>query len=277
MFDTRIRITSVIATLAFVLASSGCANLIPSDQAATGDKAAAVYGQVILYHANPARVAELERTLNDPAFVADLKLDRAFINERILKPIDDYSLLYITYTKFSDPAASRKYLNKRLASVKGLVRRPPEHHIARLDAVYTAAGVNKSPNGLEFGGGRTGQNAHVALFVPQADYLDEYFKAVDRVKRMHVDRKPEGWIGDDLLSTETLASPSVIAPQSPRPRHATKLSLNYGEYESFRQNEIAYLNRRNSDDPDLIALQNVFYGTLQVPARYYLMQVLGNY
>lgn len=278
MFDPKKYAIRLAASLTLALLSFGCATQSSVNSPSIANNGApAVYGQVVLYHAKPGRIAELERVLNDRVFITRLRSDPTFINERVLKPIDNYSLMYITYTKFSDSVASQKYLNDRLASVRGLVRRPPEHHLARLDAAYTPAGVSRNPTGREFGRGQTGQNAHLGLFIPQADYLDEYFKAIDKVKQLHVDRRPEGWIGDDLLSTEAMAQPNAIAPDSPRPRHASKLSLNYGEYDSFRQAEIAYINRKNSGNPDMIALQNVFYGTLQVPSRYYIMEVLGNY
>ncbi len=283
MIDSRIigvRVRCMLVVSVLALALAGCGSMTAPSQSRTvagPDRTSTVYGQIVLYHAVPNRAAELKRVLNDRAFVRRLSAEPSFINERVLEPIDDYSLMYITYTKFSDRRAAGDYLSKRLDSVRGLVRRPPEHHLAKLDAAYSPKGVIEDPNGKEFGLGRTGQNAHLGLFVPQSDYLSEYFKAIDQVKRLHVDRKPAGWLGDDLLSTEATVAPAAIAPDSPRPRHATRLSLNYGEYDSFREAEDAYLNRQSSRNPDLIALQNVFYGTLQVPSRYYIMKVLGNY
>ncbi|MDX0185373.1 hypothetical protein [Sinorhizobium meliloti] len=236
-----------------------------------------IFAQVILYESAANRGADLRAALNDQSFQRELQNDSSFVNERILECVDDLSMCFATYTKFTSEEAAARYLDRRLAAADGLTRRPPEHHLVVIEAAFVPGDVIEDPSGVEYGKGRNGQNAHIGLFIPQPEYAGEYFDSIFKVKELHSERRPAGWLGDDLASSFKRLAPVALAPNSPKPRHEAVLSVNYGEYDTFKQAEEAYLNRANSGDPDLVALSEIFYGTLQVPPRYYIFTVIGNY
>ncbi len=235
-----------------------------------------VYAQVIIYDAIPGQERALESVLTDEAAnrrAAQGKL----VNDRVLKNLDPLAYQFATYTKFRDWRSAALFLRARLDRVKDLVRRPPENHLLALETSYTPKGAIPVPTGADFSYRRTGQVAHLGIFLPKPDYSQEYFDALNEVKKLLVGRKPKGWLGDDLLTYMEPRSPERLAPYTPRPTESTLISVNYGEYDSFEDDENAYLNRLNSDDPELVTLSRVFYGALQVPTRFFIFSVIANY
>jgi hypothetical protein len=234
-----------------------------------------VWAHVIIYDAIPGQEAALERELTAQLSDADIKRN-GIINDRALRNIDPIALQYASYTKFSNAAGAERFVNARIDRVKNFVRRTPESHLVQLESSYSPSGVQNKPKGSEFGYKEVGQTAHVFLGAPDPNYGQEYFDALAEVKRLSVRRAPQGWLGDDLLSDSNVRQPERIAPYSPRPASATTLSVNYAEYKSFENAEDAYLKRQYSDDPSLIELQQVFFSSLQVPARVYIFKVIAN-
>lgn len=234
-----------------------------------------VWARVTIYDAIPGKEAELERELTSP--VSSEELQRSgIINDRSLKSIDPIALQYASYTKFLTASAAERFLDTKIDRIKELVRRTPESHILQLESTFTPSGVLSKPSGMEFGYKELGQTAHLFFGAPDPNYGEEYFDALSEVKRLSVSRSPQGWLGDDLLSDSNTRQPDNLAPYTPRPTTATTLSVNYAEFKTFENAEDAYLNRQNSDDPKLIALQRSFYGALQVPARFYIFKVIAN-
>jgi hypothetical protein len=130
---------------------------------------------------------------------------------------------------------------------------------------------------MEFGAGKTGQIAHLGLFVPAPEYTQEYLDALYRVKEYTVNRKPVGYLGDDLLLEDSPGNPNAQAPYTPRPTKNVSMSVNYGEYETLENAEDSYIDRAQPGNPDLVAIERIFFSTLQVPTRFYIFQVIGNY
>ncbi|MHC2295398.1 hypothetical protein [Bradyrhizobium barranii] len=238
-------------------------------------QASDVWARVIIYDVIPGQEGTLERELITGISDADIRR-YGIINDRSLRNIDPIALQYASYTKFSSAAGADRFLAARTDRVKDLVRRTPESHLVQLESTYWPRGVQSKPKGIEFGYKEVGQTAHLFLGLPDPNYGQEYFDALVEVKRLSVRRVPQGWLGDDLLSDNSAKQPDKLAPYSPRPASATTLSVNYAEYKSFENAEDAYLNRQNSDDPSLIELQRVFFGALQVPARFYIFKVIAN-
>ena len=130
---------------------------------------------------------------------------------------------------------------------------------------------------MEFGASKTGQIAHIGLFIPAPEYSQEYLDALYRVKEATVTRKPAGYLGDDLLLEDSIGNPLAQAPYTPRPNKPASMSVNYGEYETLENAEDSYIDRAEPGNPELVALERIFFSTLQVPTRFYIFQVIGNY
>lgn len=269
---TTLKVACLLTAISFF---SGFAADPSAARPRTARQASDVWARVIIYDAIPGQEAALERELTAQISQADMR-NYGIINDRALKNIDPIALQYGSYTKFSNSSGAERFLAVRLDRVKGFVRRTPESHLVQLESTYLPSGVQNKPRGSEFGFKEIGQTAHLFLGVPDPNYGQEYFDALNEVKRLSVRRNPQGWLGDDLLSDNNVRQPETIAPYSPRPPAATTLSVNYAEYKSFENAEDAYLNRQNSDDPSLIELQRVFFGALQVPARFYIFKVIAN-
>lgn len=235
-----------------------------------------VYAQVVIYDAIPGKERALQSVLTNEAATRRAAQGK-LVNDRVLKNLDPLAYQFATYTKFRDWRAANLFLRVRLDQVKGLVRRPPEHHLLALENSYTPKGAIPKPTGADFNFRRTGQIAHLGIFLPKPDYSQEYFDALNEVKKLLVGRRPKGWQGDDLLTYMEPRSPERLAPYTPRPTEATLISVNYGEYDFFENAENAYLNRLNSDDPQLVTLSRIFFGALQVPTRFFIFSVIANY
>lgn len=261
---------SLLVVLALLLSSAVDARTAPAGGPYN------VYAQVVIYDVLPGKEKEFERLLmsrSEPGRASTRRL----INERVMRNVDGAVSQYATYSKFYGPGEAKKFLNARLDSVKSLCRRAPETHLVALDRSYFHGGSTQNPTGMEFGAGKTGQIAHLGLFVPTPDYTQEYFDALYKVKEYTVNRKPEGYLGDDLLLEEQAGRPENHAPHTPRPTKSVRMSVNYGEYATLENAEDSYIDRAQPGNPDLAALERIFFSTLQVPTRFYIFQVFGNF
>lgn len=238
-------------------------------------RAPALYGIVALYDISRDRTQEFEAAL--AATVEAARSLPAFVNERVLRNVDPLTLQYATYAKFNDRAAAEQFLADRLAKLTPLCRRAPEVHLARLTHAFSPEGVSDHPNGLEYGRERTGQIAHLGLFVPFPKYRREYDDVLYETKVLTRDLKPAGYIGEDVLVETELVRPEVQAPYTPRALEPERMSLNYGEYQTMENAEDSYIKRQESGDPKLVTMERVFFSTLQVPTRFYIFQVIGNH
>ena len=170
-------------------------------------------------------------------------------------------------------------MRRRIEDLRQYLRRDPETHLARITFSYFGnAGGKSQPNGQEFGTEKTGQIAHLGLFIPYPEFRAEYDRTLHRVKVLSRDRHPRGYIGEEVLIESDRVDPAVQAPYTPRPLKPAKMSINYGEYNTLEDAENSYI-RRGGDrpkDPAYLALERIFYSALQVPTRFYLFQVFGN-
>jgi hypothetical protein len=237
--------------------------------------ASRIIAQVVVYDAVPGQEAALERELTAPISPPDVS-SYGIVNDRVLKNIDPIAAQFATYTKFSGQSNANEFLAARLDRVKNFVRRPPESHVVQLESTFTPGLRSDNPTGKEFGYQVVGQIAHLFLGLPDPKYGQDYFNALQQVKTLVQNRSPQGWLGDDLLSSSSPLTVEQLAPYTPRPTVSTTLSINYAEYQSFENAEDAYLNRQQSEDPTLLGLTRVFFASLQVPSRFYIFKVVAN-
>ncbi|MFY9823809.1 MAG: hypothetical protein WAM82_20685 [Thermoanaerobaculia bacterium] len=236
-----------------------------------------VFGYVTIWDVAPDQVQGFETRLLQSG--QEMARDNGFINERLLRNIDPLTYHYATYTKSSDRATLEAHMRRRMDDLRQYLRRDPETHLARITFSYFRNGGGKDqPNGREFGVQKTGQIAHLGLFIPYPEFRAEYERTLHRVKVLSRDRKPRGYIGEDVLVENDLVDPAVQTPYTPRALKPAKMSINYGEYETLENAEDSYI-RRGGDrptDPAYLALERIFYSALQVPTRFYLFRVIGN-
>lgn len=271
MFSKQITVSALALTIG-IAGTASAAN--------TGgpvlDRSGAVYAQVAIYDVLPGQSTEFEKALLASA-ESSRKQARSLINDRILRNIDNVTLQYASYTKFGDKREAEEAANLRTAALGRYLRRPPEVHLVQLDRAYVPSGVQTEPSGKEFGTGAVGQIAHLGLFLPSRKDTRNYYESLYAVKMHTVARQPKGYMGDDLLTEPSGGKPERQAPYTPRPREATQLSVNYGEYQTLEDAEDSYVDRAQDDSPEMVALERVFFSSLQVPNRFYIFKVIGNY
>jgi hypothetical protein len=232
--------------------------------------------EVVVYDVKPGSEGDFERALL--ASRQGYQSKSGFINERLLASLDTQAMKYASYAKFDNEASAVAALEERLRALTPFLRRAPETHIVALTHSFTASGQVQSPRGLEFGQGTIGQIAHLGLFVPFNKYWDQYQSSLVDVKNVTGKRKPHGYLGDDLLVETSTPDPAVQTPYSPRPAESAKMSINYGEYASLEDAENSYVQRHNNvADAKMAALTRVFFGSLQVPSRFFIFRVVDNY
>jgi hypothetical protein len=230
-----------------------------------------IYAQIVIYDVVPGKEAEFEK-----AIAGTLRGAVSLINDRILRNIDPVTSQYATYTKFRSPGAAQAATAARVATVRTFLRRDPESHLSQLDKVYVPGGEKAVPDGLELGAKNVGQIAHLGLFLPSPGRTQDYYKSLYEVKTHTVRRAPRGYIGDELLIETERNAPHIQAPYSPRPREATRLSFNYGEYQTLEDAEDSYVDRGQERTAALVTLERTFYSALQLPNRFYIFKVIRN-
>lgn len=237
---------------------------------------AGTFGQVVVYDVKPGSEGDFERALLETRQSYQAKA--GFINERLLASLDAQALKYASYAKFDSELAAATALEERLRVLGPFLRRPAENHLVSLTHSFTLTGETKSPTGTEFGLGKTGQVAHLGLFVPFNKFWDQYQSSLVDVKNVTRLRRPRGYLGDEIGIETSAPDPSAQAPYSPRPAEAARMSVNYGEYASLEDAENSYVQRHgNFADAKMAALTRVFFGSLQVPSRFYIFKVVDNY
>jgi hypothetical protein len=236
-----------------------------------------VYGYVAIWDVAPEQVQAFEASLLLSGH--EMVKDNGFINERLLRNIDPLTYHYATYTKSSDRSTMEAHMRRRIDDLRPYLRRDPETHVSRVTFSYFGnTGGKDQPNGREFGVEKTGQIAHLGLFLPYPEFRDEYDRTLHRVKVLSRDRHPKGYIGEDVLAESDLVDSALQTPYTPRALKPARMSINYGEYDTLEDAENSYI-RRGGDrptDPAYLALERIFYSALQVPARFYIFQVIGN-
>lgn len=235
-----------------------------------------VYVQVIVYDIIPGSDAAFEAAVQTSTRTAMKSAD--FINERVMKNLDELAGQYATYAKFATRKAAEEYAVSRLAAVGNLCTRAPETHLAELtNAYYGKDGYTRNPNGREYGSGKVGQVAHLGFFIPFPKYKDLYDSTLDEVKLTIQGRLPIGYYGEDLAVETDLVAPETQAPYTPRATVPAQMSINYGEYDTFENAEDSYLSRHiPRNDPKIAAMQRNFFSALQVPTRFYIFKVIAN-
>ena len=241
----------------------------------TMPKSGAVYVQVALFDVRPEARDAFEAAMRDQRAV--LSADPGLINDRVLRNIDGLTLQYATYTKFSDQAAAERLSQDRLAQLSKFCRRSPEAHLTRQTHAYSPAAVSNTPNGREYGEKRKGQIAHIGFFIPLPRYRAQYEDVLFETKTLTRDRKPQGYIGEDLLVELESPEPARQTPYSPHPQESSPMSINYGEYETMENAEDSYITRQVVRDQKLVTMERVFFSSLQVPTRFYIFQVIDSY
>ncbi|NBD07537.1 MULTISPECIES: hypothetical protein [Corallococcus] len=232
--------------------------------------------QIIVYDVAPEAQQQFKEALASTRVA--YQREPGFINERVLDSLDTLALKYATYARFSNAVAAENMLKRRLDAVAPYVRRAPEVHTAVLTQAFTPQAINRKPKGNEFAEGKVNQVAHLGMFIPFPKYWEQYEKALDDVKTVTRGRKPAGFLGDDVLVETTAPAPERQTPYSPRAAEASRMSFNYGEYNTLEDAENSYVRRHGPvEDPKIAALARVFYGSLQVPARFYIFRVVDNY
>jgi hypothetical protein len=266
----------VACAIAFTLGIAS-AHAAPIDYVASKIEAKQnkVYVSVVIYDVLPGKAAEFESKLlatNEPGRASTQSL----INDRVLRNVDDITLQYATYTKFKSAADAQAAIAKRVDNIRTLLRRAPEIHQVVLDRLYSPAGMNANPVGTELAAGKTGQIAHLGLFLPDPKSARTYYETLYKVKDITVSRKPEGYLADELLIEPQISSAAAQAPYTPRPTMPTYLSVNYGEYNTLENAEDSYIARAQQVDPNIAVLDTRFFSSLQVPNRFYIFKVIGN-
>ena len=234
-----------------------------------------IFVQVVIYDVAPDSVKAFEAALLSTRELA--LAETSLINERVLRNIDDLTTQYATYSKFTNAAGAEQLLQQRLGRVQSFCSRPPEVHLAELTNAYFPEGSTNSPNGLEIGFEKVGQTAHLGLFIPYPRFRAQYEQTLHEVKLVLQGRKSAGYIGEETSIETELLSAKQQTPYSPQAFESSKMSINYGEYDTMENAENAYIVRHARPDPKLVHLERNFFSALQVPTRFYLFQVIGNY
>lgn len=245
------------------------AGMVPAD-------GQSLYAHVSLFEVDPASTMQFEAKAFETGRLQ--QSTPGFVGERILRNVDPLNPTYAIYSKFDDLTALNTAWGQRLPQLQPYLRRPPEVHTAQVNETFTPALVTQNPQGDEFGDGLTGQIAHLGLFIPFPEHRDEYERILRLVKNDTRDREPTGFIGEDILEEVAPGTLAEQAPYSPRALELVPMSLNYGEFSTIEDAENAYIQRASdrTDDPRLRYWYRAFFGSLQVPSRFYIYEVIGN-
>lgn len=231
--------------------------------------------QVIIYDIIPGKDDNFKDAIAETTKPA--AASRSFVNERLLRNLDELASQYATYTKFSDRKSAEQFLKTRLEKVKDFCIRTPETHLVKMtDTYYGLNGYTKTAKGLEFGKGKVGQVAHIGLFIPFPDYRQTYDSTLREIKLLTQKRASQGYLGEDLTEEVDLLPLKQQSPYSPRATVPSRMSINYGEYETFENAEDSYVTRNQNPNPKTSILQRNFFSVLQVPTRFYIFKVISN-
>ncbi|HEV7239532.1 MAG TPA: antibiotic biosynthesis monooxygenase [Thermoanaerobaculia bacterium] len=253
----------------------GAARAKPAAKPVARKSSGEIYTHVALYDVKAGQAEAFEAALR--AIRGSLEREPSLINDRVLRNVDGLTLQYATYAKFSDRAAAERAGKARIDAVRAWCRRDPESHLALQTDAYSLTGASAKPSGREYGDGMTGQIAHLGLFIPIPQYRKQYDDILRDTKNLTLARKPEGYIGEDLLVELAAAAPAEQTPYSPHALEPSPMSINYGEYKTMENAEDSYITRQVARDQKLVTMERTFFSSLQVPTRFYIFQVIDNY
>jgi sugar lactone lactonase YvrE len=234
-----------------------------------------IFAHIAIYDLRPNMGPAFEAAL--AATATAMQGEPGFINERALRNIDGLTLQYATYSRFKEQAAAERAGQGRIREhLERFCRRPPETHILVQTDAYSPEAVSSAPSGREYGHGMKGQIAHLGLFIPIPQYVGQYFDVLRETKVLTRQRRPEGYLGEDLLVELASPPPEQQSPYSPRAPEPSPMSVNYGEYRSLKNAEDSYISRQVIRDQKLVTMERTFFSSLQVPTRFYIFEVIGN-
>ena len=276
MFNDKLMLKRIFNLTSMLLAAAGASYAAVAANADVAEPSGnGVYAEVVLYDVLPTKGTQFEQAI--ASITHSGNAPQALISDKVLRNIDGVTNQYATYSKFSTPAAAEAVTSQRIQQVMELLRRAPERHLVQLNRSYVPTGLKVNPSGLEFGSAQTGQIAHIGLFLPHPANAVQYNTSLNNVKAHTVSRHPTGYLGDDLLQEPAVGNAATQAPYTPRPAEPTQMSINYGEYKTLENAEDSYVDRAQGDDPSMVTEERVFFSSLQVPTRFYIFQVIGNY
>src|SRR5205807_2351210 len=108
--------------------------------------------------------------------------DPAFHSERLLRNIDPLTYSEATYTKSTNRATLEDAMRARIADLRPYLRRAPETHLAVVTQSYRKGSSGNQVTTAEIGSGGVGQIAHLGLFIPFPEFVNEYQRTLDHVK-----------------------------------------------------------------------------------------------
>ncbi len=237
------------------------------------DAGRGTFVQVALWDVAPGKSQAFEAAVREQ--MSHLPSGADAINARVLKSLSDLSAQYATYVRYENTMTAEDSLAKQIAVLSPLCSRAPETHVIRLGHAYSPAGATDSPTGTEFANGGTGQIAHLGLWVPNPRFRDGYDKVLDDVKVGTMNQHNPGYIGEETGDEVRKLSVEEQTPYSPHAGVAEPMSINYGEFKSFQTAEESFLAHK--DDQNARTEMQIFFGSLQIPTRFYIFQVVQSY
>jgi hypothetical protein len=237
------------------------------------DETYKTYVQVALWDVAPEKAKAFEAAVREQ--LSRLPSTADVINARVLKSLSELNSQYATYVRYANVMTAEDSLAKQIAVLGHLCTRPPETHLIGLERAYSPAGVSQVPTGSEFAIGGTGQVAHLGLWVADPRLIDNYETTLQDIKVGTMKQQNPGFIGEDLGNEVRLLSPEAQTPYSPHPKFAAPMMINYGEFKTFQSAEEAFMEHQN--DPNNEAQMQTFFGSLQVPTRFFIYKVVQSY
>lgn len=233
----------------------------------------ATYVQVALWDVAPGKAQAFEAAVGRQ--FSGLQREPDVVNARVLKNLSELNSQYVTYLRYGNLMTAEDHLAKQIAVLGPLCSRNPETHLIRLARAYSPAGVSDSPTGTEFAVPGTGQIAHLGMWIPFARFRDAYNQVLGEIKVGTMNQHNPGYIGEETGDEVRKPSPEEQTPYSPHAKDPEAMSINYGEFKTFQAAEESFLAHR--DDRDARSEMQIFFGSLQVPTRFYIFQVVQSY
>jgi hypothetical protein len=241
--------------------------------ATTPDAGPGTYVQVALWDVVPGKTQAFETAVGQQ--MSHLSSGADVINARLLKSLSDLNAQYVTYVRYQNVMSAEDSLSKQVAVLSAFCTRAPETHLIRLGHAYSRAGNSESPTGTEFAQGGTGQIAHLGLWVPYPRFQDAYDQVLNDVKVSTMNQHNPGYIGEETGYEARELSQEEQTPYSPHAVIPQAMSINYGEFKTFQSAEESFL--AHQDDRNARSAMQIFFGSLQIPTRFYIYQVVQSY
>jgi len=241
--------------------------------ATTQDAGPGTYVQVALWDVAPGKSQAFETAVHGQ--LSHLSSGADAINARLLKSLSDLNAQYVTYVRYQNVMTAEDSLSKQIAVLGAFCTRAPETHLIRLGRAYSPAGVSDSPTGTEFAIGGTGQIAHLGMWIPYPRFQSGYDQVLNDVKVATMNQHNPGYVGEETGYEARDLSQDEQTPYSPHAIVPEPMSINYGEFKTFQTAEESFL--AHQDDRSARSEMQIFFGSLQVPTRFYIFQVVQSY